>query len=361
MPRFIQQPINGHVSGIKDYKKLLKKNIMAHPVVVALLVILFVFIVAAIWYNTQLAPVGGDVAQLKQIVIKPGDNSLEIGRELEKKFIIRNATAFDIYTRLSSKNSILQAGAYRLSPTESVQQIVEHFVKGNVDQFSITFYPGATLADAKKVLQKAGYPSDEIDAAFKRNYVSPLFADKPVGASLEGYIYGETYKFNTGVTVADILQQVFDEFYSKISENNFVDGFASHGLNLYQGIILASIVQREVNGDADQQQVAQVFYSRMSQGIVLGSDVTYQYIADKMGIPRDPSLDSPYNTRRFAGLPPGPIASPGLSALRAVDNPAPGSYMYFLSGDDGKTYFGYTAEDHQYNVNNYCQIKCSTT
>jgi UPF0755 protein len=105
-------------------------------------------------------------------------------------------------------------------------------------------------------------------------------------------------------------------------------------------------------------QIAQVFYLRLAQSMPLGSDVTYQYIADRTGVARDPDLDSPYNTRRYAGLPPGPIATPGLKALLAVANPAQTDYLYFLSGDDDITYFGRTFQEHEANIKNHCQEKC---
>ena len=133
--------------------------------------------------------------------------------------------------------------------------------------------------------------------------------------------------------------------------------FKENGLNLYQGITLASIIQRESIG-GDEPQIAQVFYTRLSIGMMLGSDVTYQYIADKTGVARDINLDSPYNTRRYTGLPPGPIATPGLNALLAVASPAPGDYIYFLSGDDDVTYFATTLEEHEANIRNHCQQKC---
>lgn len=92
----------------------------------------------------------------------------------------------------------------------------------------------------------------------------------------------------------------------------------------------------------------------------LGSDVTYHYAAQILGVPATPTLDSPYNTRIYPGLPPGPIATPGLSALEAVANPASGDYLYFLSGDDGKTYYATTEQEHEANIANYCKIKCAT-
>jgi len=332
-------------------------------------VILGVVTSGIIWYNIQLAPVGNDISQLKRITIDLDSTPSQIGKELKSQSIIRSSTAFDIYMRLSGKQADIKAGTYRLSPAETIPQIVEHFIDGSVDTFNITFYPGATLTDktdkpdSKKydvttVLRNAGYSDQEIESALKETYDSPLFAGKPPSADLEGYVYGETYNFNIGATVQDILRRTFDEFYAIIEENKLIEGFASHNLNLYLGITLASIVQREVSQPEDQKKAAQVFYSRLGSGMNLGSDVTYQYIADKTGVARDFNLDSPYNTRRYPGLPPGPIATPGLSALLAVSQPAKGDYLYFLSGDDGLMYFANTNAEHEANVIDHCKEGC---
>ena len=209
------------------------------------------------------------------------------------------------------------------------------------------------------MLIAAGYGDAEVDAALSKSYDSPLFEGKPASADLEGYIYGETYSFGTDTSVEAILEHVFEEFYSVIEENGLVAKYQAQGLSLYEGITLASIIQREASqkGD-DMPQIAQVFYSRLELGMPLGSDVTYQYIADKTGVARDPGLDSPYNTRRYAGLPPGPIATPGEKALLAVAAPAQGNYLYFLSGDDNVTYFGRTLDEHEANIVSHCQEKC---
>ncbi len=366
--KFKPQPISGQKSGLRHNKISSKKVII--KVCIFTGGFLFLSVVGLIfWYNTQLSPAGSDLGQLKKVVISAGSDSSDIGQELEKQSIIRSALVFDIYTRITSKNSLLQAGTYRLSPAQSMQQIVDHLVRGNVDQFSITFYPGSTLTDTSNksllkkqdvttVLQNAGYSASEIASALNISNIGQLFDGKPSNSNLEGYVYGETYRFNTGATVEDILQTVFDEFYDVIKSEDLVNKFAAHGLNLYEGITLASIVQSESSNPDDQRQIAQVFYSRLAQGMVLGSDVTYQYAAAKAGLKASPSLNSPYNTRINAGLPPGPISNPGLSALKAVADPAPGDYLYFLSDSAGKIYFANTDAEHQSNIVNYCKENC---
>lgn len=370
------QPINGQPSGLKLPKNSKKKQPQTNDLLTKVIIsagICFVFFLICFiaWFLIQLTPVGSDPSYLKRINIPSSSSSTQIGRELEKQGLIRSAAAFDIYVRLSGKGSVLRAGNYRLSPAEGTAQIVEHFIKGSNDEFKITFYPGATLTDISttnsqkkldvtSVLKRAGFTDSEIQSALADVYDSPLFDGKPADSDLEGYVYGETYNFNDGASAEAVLRATFKEFYVQIQKNNLITGFQAHHLNLYEAITLASIIQREANTPSDQRQVAAVFYNRLKIGMVLGSDVTYQYIADKTGVARNPNLDSPYNTRRFPGLPPGPIASPGLSALQAVANPASSDYLFFLAGDDGALHFARTSAEHESNITRYCKVGCTT-
>jgi UPF0755 protein len=311
------------------------------------------------WYVMALAPVNSQNSEKTRVEIVEGSSPSDIGDLLEEKQLIKSSFAFDLYTRLSGTRSQLQAGTYSLMQSESTEQIVRHLVSGNVDEFSITFLPGATLADNRKGLIKAGYSEAEVDAALKKTYDHPLFASKPSTADLEGYVYGETYSFSADATVEEVLVRTFDEFYAKIQANDLIAGFEKQGLNLYEGITLASIIQREVPEAGDQKQVAQVFFKRLKMDMQLGSDVTAYYGADKIGVSRSVGVDTPYNTRIHKGLPPGPIGTPGLTALQAVAAPASGNYVYFLSGDDEVTYFAVTNDEHEENIKNHCQVKCS--
>jgi len=367
----VAQPINGQPSGLSHNEGRSINRILLMSICIFISVIIGILLSSVLWLSIQLSPVNSSSIQLIKVTVASGSTSVQIGDELEKQSIIRSSNAFSMYLRILGKSNVLKAGTYRLSPSETVDTIIEHLSKGTVDQFSITFYPGATLIDnttksgSKKydvttVLQNAGFTDEEIKSSLDKTYEGPLFTNKPLSTDLEGYIYGETYNFNVGVTIDDILQAVFVEFYAKIEDNKLVESFASRGLNLYEGITLASIVQREANTADDQKQVAQVFLSRLDIDMALGSDVTYQYIADKTGVMRDTNLDSPYNTRRYPGLPPGPIATPGLSALIAVAQPAEGDYLYFLSDSDGKLYFARTLAEHEANIINHCKEACIT-
>lgn len=339
-------------------------------VVTSLLIALVLCAAAAFfWYQKQLDPVNITNKATERVVIQSGMGPGAIATLLENKKLIRDAGAFNWYVRLQNTENTLQAGTFSLSQSMSVSEIVTHLKSGKTDTMTITFYPGATLRDttstpeAKKtdvatMLKRAGYNDQEIDAAFMKQYDHPLLASKPASADLEGYVYGETYEFASSSTVEQILTRTFDEMYKVIKDNNLEEAFERQGLTLYKGITLASIVQREVPTANDQAAVARVFLNRITAGMNLGSDVTYQYIADKTGVARDPGLQSPYNTRIVTGLTPGPIAAPGKSALLAVANPADNDYLFFLSGDDDKTYFGKTQAEHEQNISSHCQQKC---
>lgn len=314
---------------------------------------------AVLWYKISLRPVDAKATSRQRITISEGMSPSQIGALLEKDKLIRSSFAFDIYTRLSGTRSKLQAGAYALSPSQTTQAIVGDIVSGKVDNFSVTFLPGVTVKENKASLVKSGYSQAEVDAAFAKQYDHPLFASKPASADLEGYIYGETYQFSGDATVEQILTRTFDEYYKVVKDENLVKAFKKQGLTLYEGITLASIVQREVPDAADQKQVAQIFLRRLKMDMPLGSDITAYFGADKAGLERSVATDTPYNTRIHKGLPPGPVASPGLTALQAVAHPAAGDYLFFLSGDDDKTYYAKTDEEHQANITNHCQIKCA--
>ena len=296
-----------------------KKKIAAWSVLGFILLLIGFAATTVVWFNGQLAPVDASQADKKVVKIESGSTPDHIAQILKDEGLIRSELVFLWQARIEGVQNNLQAGSYRLSPSETTPEIIEHLSNGKVDTFSITFLPGATLADNRKVLLSAGYTEREVDTALSKTYTSPLFESKPAGTDLEGYIYGETYSFGSDVTVEGILEYTFEYFYGVIKDNNLIAKYAQQDLTLYEGITLASIVQREASpGGDDMPQIARVFFNRIDKGMTLGSDVTYQYIADKEGLPRDTNLDSPYNTRRYTGLPPGPIATPGKKALLAV-------------------------------------------
>ncbi len=236
------------------------------------------------------------------------------------------------------------------------------------ETFTFTIRPGETIYDVKKSLVVAGYTEAEVDAALAAEYDFAFLQGRPEGASLEGYLFGETHEFYATATATEVIRKFLEGTEQVIQANNLEAQFEKHGLTLNEGFILASVVQKESTAP-DMPTVAQVFLSRLQYGIPLGSDVTVSYALDTIDPDRETytdnasalKVDSCYNTRLYAGLPCGPISNPGLSALLAVANPTDTSYLYFLTGDDGKMYYSYTEAEHVQNARLYCSELCKVS
>ena len=313
-----------------------------------------------------------NVCALKDVEIPDGASVDKIAETLKSAGLIRNTLAFKLYNQLSGTSGKLQAGTYRLAPSLSISEIVDKLVEGPGKGivFRFTTLPGETLNDIKKRFLSAGYSEEEITAALEKDYNHPVLKSKPADASLEGYLFGETYEFYTTDTVETIIVRMLDELYRVVQKNNLESKFNSYGLTLHEGITLASVVQKEAGtlDKEDQKTVAQVFLSRLDLGIPLGSDVTVKYALDLVDPERKTytdnaaalEIDSCYNTRKNAGLPCGPISNPGALVLISTANPSDTSYLYFLTGDDGKMYYSSTESEHLSNVSAYCSELCKT-
>ena len=244
--------------------------------------------------------------------------------------------------------------------------------------FDFEIKPGETIFDIKSNLLHVNrdgtsepeeptpnYTVEEIDAAFSATYNYAFFNDRPEGAGLEGYLFPEKYNFYSSASVEDIIKTFLNGMNRVIAENNLEEAYAANGLSLYEGIVLASVVQKEVPPQ-DMPTAAQVFLSRIDYGMTLGSDATVTYALNVVDpdrlIYQDNAaaleIDSCYNTRLYAGLPCGPVSNPGLSALTAVAHPTDTSYLFFLTGDDGVTYYSYTQAEHEENINIHCGELC---
>ena len=236
------------------------------------------------------------------------------------------------------------------------------------DVYNFTVLPGETIFDIKNNLIKTGFTDSEVEAAFNADYNYPMLKNRPAGATLEGFIHPETHEFEKTATANEILDTFLSQMQDIINQNNLESKYSAHNLSLFDGITLASVVQKEAS-PADQATVAQVFLSRLNNGIPMGSDVTVSYALDVVDPNRQIysdnhaalTVDSCYNTRLHAGLPCGPISNPSISALLAVAEPSDTSYLYFLTGDDGMMYYSYTEAEHIQNIYSHCQVLCNVS
>lgn len=334
------------------------------------------------YYEQNLQPVvastecavGNTTADCKPVIfaVEQGANIGDVAVELQNAGLIRNSIVFQVYYRLNYNNTTVKVGEYELAKTMSTDEIIAKIVAGKGGAFSFTLVPGETVADFKAKLVKLGYDQATVEKALEKDYkgdYSWIFEGRPEGAGLEGYLYGDTYEFYKDESVENIIERMLTEMAEVIKTNNLQEKFAAQGLNLYEGITLASIVQKEALAAEDQAKVAQVFYNRLAQGMSLGSDVTTQYAVDLVDPNREVytnnaealQIDSPYNTRLYAGLPYGPISNPGQQALNAAATPdsEASNYLFFLTGDDGVMYYSSTEGEHNQNIVDHCAELCN--
>jgi len=323
----------------------------------------FIILVAGVallrsWYFNNLSPVSGDTKTV-YFTVEQGESKQEIATALKKQNLIRSSSAFENYLR-SNEIDILQAGTYSLSPSMSVQQIVDKMHKGEVTRNLLTILPGKRIDQIKDAFAKAGYSQAEIDSAFDPATYSghPALVSLPSGASLEGFLYPDSFQKDSSTPASAIVRESLDEMQQHLTQD-IVSGFAANGLNVFQGVTLASVVNQEIDDPQYQSTVAQVFYTRLKQGMKLESNVTANYAADIAGVARNVDINSPYNTYLNAGLPPGPIGNVTGTALKAVAHPSNTNFVYFIAGDDGKMHFSHTIDEHNAAIKQFCQKKCA--
>lgn len=296
------------------------------------------------------APAAGGAARVFEI--KSGESAPNVADHLLAAGLIRDRNAFITYVNFHGLRSHLQAGTYSLEPTLTAPEVADILAHGRTMSDRLVFPEGYRISQIRTLAAEHGITNAAFNTALAAPHAQTFLADKPADVSLEGYLFPDSYQITPGTTADQLVNTMLDTFGSRVGPE-YAQAFAAEGLNLHQGLTLASIVEREVNIAADRPIVAQIFLKRFRAHMPLGSDVTVQYAADLAGVSFNLDLNSPYNTRKFPGLPPGPICNPGLSALDAVAHPATTDYLYFLSGKDGKTHFAKTLSEHQANAAKY--------
>ncbi len=310
-------------------------------------------------YHEQLKPVSQGKHSIT-VEIPVGASLKEVAALLKSKQIIKSDWAFAQYVRNKQAEDDIKAGTYELSPSQSVSEIVAIITQGKVASDLITILPGQTIEQIKANFVSNGFSEAAVEKAFEPSLYKdhPALVDKPVGASLEGYLYPESFQKTSETTPQTIVRESLDEMQKRLTPD-LRAAIEARGLTIYQGITMASIIEREADNATDRNQVAQVFYSRLRAGMRLQSDVTAFYGAEKAGQSPSVNYNSAYNTYFHDGLPPGPISNVSAESLNAVAHPANTNYLYFVAGDDGKVYFSRTQAEHDALVKKYCHKLCS--
>jgi peptidoglycan lytic transglycosylase G len=328
-----------------------------------LVVLILIIVVGAFWarrvYTADLQAVSNS-PKTEIVTIQSGSTVKQIGDQLESAHLIRSAWAFDLYIHSKDVNNELQAGTYALAPDQTMSDIVSTLTKGKIETSVVTILPGRRIDQVRADLINDGYSPSAVDSALDpAQYADvPALAFKPTDIdSLEGLLWPDSFDKDPTTPPSTIIRESLVEMGQQLTPN-VQAAFTAEGLTTYQGLILASIIEQEVSKPSDQAQAAQVFLSRLKAGMMLGSDVTANYGAIVAGQPPSLSYSSAYNTLQNTGLPPTPISTINSSALYAATHPAATDWLYFVTGDDGTTYFSTTLQQQQANTQQYCHKLC---
>ena len=336
--------------------------------IVLILLALILLVVAAVFavrhiYNEDLKPVNSSQSTVV-VTIEKGSSTKEIADLLAKKHLIRSAWAFELYVHSKELGDKLQAGTYAFSADQGTVAIINTLSKGVVTTDLVTILPGRRIDQIRADLINDGFSPAAVDKALQPGQYAdlPVLAYKPAGASLEGLLYPDSFQRTADTDPAVIVRESLSEMATHLT-SDVQAAFATQGLTTYQGLVLASMLEKEVSKPADNAQAAQVFLTRFHNGTTLGSDVTAIYGAINAGKTQFTqaqmlAFDSPYNTLMHTGLPPTPISTVSESSLQAAAHPAATNWLYFVSGDDGTTYFSTNLQDHEALTQKYCHKLC---
>lgn len=295
--------------------------------------------------------------------VKEGVSTKHIAKELEERGVIKDSFAFAFLAKLKGIDSKVKAGSYLLSSSMSPKQILIKIVSGNTikNEEKVTIPEGTRLRKVGKILEKHNLTTEEefckIAKAgnFKDKY--KFLQELSDDTSLEGFLFPDTYLLPKNQSVEyyiDIFLKRFEEIYTKNQfDKKEID------LKIHQIITLASIIESEAKLETEKPIIASVFYNRLEKQMPLQSCSTVNYALNdyKELLTKDTKVESPYNTYLHLGLPPGPICSPGVSAIKAVFSPAKSNYLYFVSKGDGSHKFSKTYVEHKTAKNNIKKLK----
>ena len=289
--------------------------------------------------------------------IPSGAGSRAIGDRLAAAGVVRDPWTFRVALYLSRQDRHLKAGEYRFDKAITPAEVIDKIARGDVFVIPVTFPEGLTIADMSKIFEEHGLgPAASFVEATKD--VSAIRALDPLAKDLEGYLFPETYALSRRADAPRLVRQMVSSFERALTPE-VREAAAARNLSIRQLVTLASIVEKETAKAEERPIVAAVYANRLKIGMALQCDPTVIYALmrarryDGNLHKVDLSFDSPYNTYRYPGLPPGPIASPGRASLEAAARPATADYLYFVSRNDGTHEFARTLDEHNRNVQKY--------
>jgi UPF0755 protein len=291
------------------------------------------------------------------VEIAPGSSPGRMAQLLVDAGVVRNTTAFRAAVWLRGAGRRLQAGEYRFDRPLTPDEVVDKIARGEVYLQPITFREGLTIRQMAQIFEEKGFGSRETFTAAAKD-ASAIRELDPQATDLEGYLFPDTYALPRKTTAAQLVDRMVSRFEQSLTAD-IRERAAARGLSVRQLVTLASLVEKETGKGDERPLVSAVYSNRLRIGMGLQCDPTVIYALERAGrfdgnLTRgDLQFDSPYNTYRYAGLPPGPIAAPGKASLEAAASPADVPYIYFVSKNDGSHAFASTLDEHNRNVHEW--------
>jgi UPF0755 protein len=364
---------NDHRKPSKDDKR---QNLLEHyqeaklvrkiVAIISIVVFLLIIVVGGggyLYINSALKPIDKNSKVYKKVDIPIGSSVTGIGDKLERNGIIKNTKVFKYYVKLKNEGGFM-AGAYELSPSMSVQEIVNRLKTGKVlkkASFKIIIPEGKQLVEIAQIMAKATKQPDSaiLTALNDKAFVKSMIAKYPdllsndilnpsIKYPLEGYLFPATYSFyKPNPSVEEVVTAMLSKTESVLGD--YQGGDKGSKLTTHQLLTMASLIEEEATEKADRKGIASVFYNRINKGMPLQTDPTVLYAEGKHKekvLYADLKVNSPYNTYIYKGLPPGPISNAGTMSIDAALNPEKTKYYYFLAAPDGSVLFSKTLEEH---------------
>jgi len=322
-------------------------------------IVLFIIIIAIGWF-VYTGYIYKNFDKPQSFKISAGAGLSTIADDLSSKGLIRNRLVFRFLAKNMGVDKKIMPGTYQFPAKASTWDIIKILSQPQTDLAvnRITIIEGWKMQDIADYLDQQNIATAEnfLVAAkvdrWREKY--DFLQDKNI-TSLEGFLFPDTYELFSDAKADDVIKKMLDNFNDKISEQMFRD-LANQKRSLIDAVILASIIEREALFDEDRFIISDIFLKRIKAGIGLQSDATVNYVTGKKTSrpsAQDLQVDSPYNTYKYRGLPPGPISNPGLASLKASIYPQDNPYYYFLTDAKGKAIFGKTYAEHQENIRKY--------
>lgn len=325
-----------------------------------LIVLIALLLLVWLGFNYLVSRPNSQEAKLVYFTIESGESVKQIANNLANRDLVNSAWLFRLYVWSKKADSKLLAGEHRLSADMNIKEVFKVLTTGNsVDnEKKVTIIEGWRQEEIADYLAKEGLVGREefLNAIKVKDWQGQYdFLAGVKAETLEGFLFPDTYRVFNDATAQEIVKKMLDNFDGKLTAEMRAD-IKKQDKTIFTIITMASIVEREGLSEENKKMIADIFWKRLAAGIPLQSDATINYITgkkDRRPLLADLELKSPYNTYKNQGLPPGPIANPGLAAIKAAIYPQKNNYYYFIHDENGQTIFAKTYDEHLANIQKY--------